>query len=90
LVSTWQSDVLGVQSFTFFNLICESSVHKSMAVTSALAATEACKRPNLSNGEHHEVYQYLLGRSIYAQLPSGAILDAASLFVVSSKTVSRI
>jgi hypothetical protein len=74
----------------FFNLICESPVHKSMAVTSTLAAAKACKRPNLYDGEHHEVYQYLLGPSIHAQLPSGAILDVASLFAISSKTVSRI
>jgi hypothetical protein len=56
LVSTWQSEVLGVQSFTFFNLICDSPVHKSIAVTSALAAAKAHKRPNLSDGERHEVY----------------------------------
>jgi hypothetical protein len=90
LVSTWQSEVLGVQSFTFFNLICESPIHKSMAVTSAMAAAEVCKRPNLFDGECHEVYQYLLKHSLRAQLPSGAILDATSLFAISSKIFSGI
>jgi hypothetical protein len=56
LVNAWQSEVLGVQSFTFFNRICESPVYKSMAVTSAMVAAEARKRPNLSDRERHEVY----------------------------------
>jgi hypothetical protein len=61
-----------------------------MAVSWAMAAAEAHKRPNLFDGNCQAVYQYLLECSLDIQLPSGAICDTTLLLITSPKTISKI